>query len=139
MINIPDILEKASKVIAAAQEVVTRFASGADGQQKRDDAMKALEAALAHVHPDDVLAVLNKYGTDMMNLRDMEIIAIGYEPDTSSRKVAVSVHLKFGNSIIERSAMLSLVDAENIEAELHNAIGAVSPGKIIIPGAGGLA
>ena len=121
MLNIPDILEKAANAIKEAKAALPE------------------NETIQQINADDLLAVLNAYGTAMLNLRDMTIVAIGFEPEMTKKMIAAELHLKFGDGVIVRKAIFERKDAETIMLGLENSLNATKPGKIIIPGAGGLA
>lgn len=85
---IPDILERASKVLEEAQKIVNIFG---DKPEFAD-----LKSALKVIHPDDLLAVLNEVGKVYVGVHNMQVLQIGSRGNTVTGQFEVALQVEYG-------------------------------------------
>lgn len=84
---IPDILENASKVIRAAEQVCSDPTSRNTGE---------LKDVLKKVSEQDLLAVMNEVGAVYMGVNNLKILSIGSRPNMENKTLEIAIVLDFG-------------------------------------------
>lgn len=123
---IPDILERASKVLKLAKKVTSQYAKAGSIVELKD--------ALKTVSPSDLLAVLNEIAGIFQWMNNIQIQSIGSMPDFKNKKFALGIVLACPLGDRQLTIPLTIEQAKELIKSFQDTMNAlvVTEGKLIL-------
>lgn len=126
---IPDILERASRVLELAKKVTEQ-----DYDKGCSEYTVELGEALKKVSPDDLLAVLNEIGKVYMGVNNIKILKIGSRPIPEAKTLEFAVEVEYGLGPRAIVVRLPLESATNLVKNFNDNLVSAATGNMTSPG-----